>query len=134
MDADNFWVADKDDTPEDRHYWRCKRCPFRRVCSHTAWENVKTWSFISEQDVRDSVYSHLVDGPTHTFDFESSRRAAESAEIEFLKETSSDRVSHRRWVAKQERKQTEAGEGGICNTEEDRIFGALLLRLGHGIH
>jgi hypothetical protein len=100
MDADNFWVLPEFDTGVDRHYWRCKHCPCIDRCSHAAWVKVKACSFISEKDVRDAVFSHLVNSGKHLLDREAATLAAEMAEIEVLVETSIQRAAYCRQMTK----------------------------------
>ena len=100
MDADNFWVLPEFDTGVDRHYWRCKRCPCSATCSHAAWAKVKACSFITEKDVRDAVFSHLVNSGKHLLDREAATLVAEKAKIEVMVETSIERAAYCRQMTK----------------------------------
>jgi hypothetical protein len=110
MDADSFWVPDKFDTGEDRRYWQCKQCPLKDDCSYMAWAKVKTWSFISEEAVRDAVQIHLVNSGKHLLDDDAAKLAVESAEILFLTENYYERAAYNTEMVKKRKKEKEKAE------------------------
>jgi hypothetical protein len=108
MDADNVWVPTKLDTGGERYYWQCKKCPRNDDCSTAAWAKVKSWSFKTEDAVRDAVHSHLVNSGKHHLDEADAKLAVESCEIVFQTESPHERAAFNTEKVKQQKAKKDA--------------------------
>jgi hypothetical protein len=101
-DRDPRYVKVEDDNEEDRLYWCLEKCILPEECSHLAWGKVTKTSYISLEDLVESLKYHLVVSGLHR----KTKEEADALLAEHLTEdlvsehveTRSDRDAYREWA------------------------------------
>ena len=95
---DSFYVDETIDSGGSRFYFKAKKCPFAHECSKNSWDRAKTTSFLSEEDVRQGIYEHLVHSGRHWKSDLDAKEASKECEVDLLEETQEERARYRNQI------------------------------------